>query len=106
MALYRVLTRLLLPCGQVYEAGAVGTLSDVSEGGRSALLECGAVAEVKSPPLRVLRDFEPVAGELEAIGIEDVAQLVCADRARLAARLGITAGKVNQMVEVALGYIS
>jgi len=52
--LYRVLSRLLLPCGLVYEVGTVGSLEMISSRGREMLLSKGAISEVKAPPLSVL----------------------------------------------------
>ena len=89
MSLYRTLERLLGADGTVYEMDIVSPLKGISSKVIAVLLEKKRIAEVQSPPLRVLLGWKERAEVLEPLGIEDVSQLVTADLDKAAEELDV-----------------
>ena len=104
--LYRVLSSLCLPCDTRIPAGVVSPLKKVTASGRKALLKKGVLVEVHAPPLQALPGWEKLAEVFLKHGIEDAAQLVCADLEELSKKLNVPVEKLEACVDEVLGYIS
>ena len=107
MTLYRVVHRLSFDSGEMIEAGVVDSLEGIPPRVISILLEKGRISEVRAPPLRILPGWEKKAEALEALGIENVDQLVDANLDEVAEELGtsvkglrVAARSARQWVDV------
>ena len=90
MTLYRVHSTVCSSCDIVYEGGTVSTLNSISQKGLNKLLERGTITVVSLPPLCFLVDDRGLVEALLNIGIEDVAQLLCADLGELSEKLKVS----------------
>ena len=104
--LYRVHSSIRLPNDKRYLKGVVSPLFDVTSKGKQILLAKGTLSVVQAPPLKALPGWEKLAKVFAEYGIEDAAQLVCADLEDLAAKIGISVEKLAGYIEEVLGYVS
>ena len=106
MALYRVLSSLCLPSDVRIPKGAVSPLKEVTSSGKKVLLSKGVLAKVHAPPLWALPGWKELAEVFLELGIEDAAQLVCADLEELSKKLDVPVEKLEACVDEVLEFIS
>lgn len=94
--LYRVLERIRMDSGRFFEMGSVSAMTGVRPRVMRLLLEKNRIAEVQSPPLKILPGWEKRAELLEPLGIVDVGDLVVADLEQVAKELGVPIGGLQR----------
>ena len=103
--LYRVIETVTMDKGPRFVMGSVSTLKGVSSGTIKALIKKQRIAEVQSPPLKILPGWEKRAELLEPLGITDVGQLVVADIKKVAKKLGVSVKGLQRAVEEARQWV-
>jgi len=106
MILYRVHSAVRSSCDILYKAGSVSALDSISQKGINRLLERGTITEVSLPPLCFLVDDRGLVEALLKLGIEDVAQLLCADLGELSEQLKTSEKILMEVVKQIEVYIN
>ena len=106
MVLYRIHSAVRSSCDIVYGEKTISTLDSISQKGINKLLERGTITEVSLPPLFFLVVDRSLIEKLADIGIEDAAQLLCADLGELSVKLNIAETILQEVVKQIEVYLN
>ena len=106
MTLYRIHSAVRSSCDIVYGEKTISTLDSISQKGINKLLERGTITEMSLPPLFFLVVDRSLIKKLAYIGIEDAAQLLCADLGELSVKLNIAETILQEVVKQIEVYLN
>ena len=106
MVLYRIHSAVRSSCDIVYGENTISTLDSISQKGINKLLERGTITEVSLPPLFFLVVDRSLIEKLSKVGIEDAAQLLCADLGEVSEKLNMSETILQEVVRQIGEYLN